>query len=129
MNSTKVTGKTIGEVEKLTGIPKRKLKYFIEQKLLTPSRRSESGYWLYSDEDIRRVRLVSLCRSLEYPDGAIRAILEDPVRHWRRELERHILRLTDRRDRTEAQLALAEALRRSGAGAWEAADTYSDPFS
>ncbi len=123
MNSTKVTGRTIGEVEKLTGIPKRKLKYFIEQKLLQPSQRSESGYWLYSDEDIRKVQLVFLCQSLDCPDCAIRAILADPVRHWPGELERQIARLLDKRDRIAVQLARAEALRRSG-GVWEATETY-----
>ena len=42
MSGKTATGKTIGEVEKLTGIPKRKLKYFIEQGLVQPSQKSES---------------------------------------------------------------------------------------
>ena len=37
MNGLKAKGKTIGEVEKLTGISKRDLKYFIEQGLSQPS--------------------------------------------------------------------------------------------
>ena len=67
MNGLKAKGKTIGEVEKLTGIPKRKLKYFLEQRLVQPSQKSESGYWLYSDEDMKRVQLVSLCQKLDFP--------------------------------------------------------------
>ena len=58
MSGKKATGKTIGEVEKLTGIPKRELKYFIEQRLVQPSQKSESGYWLYSNEDIDRKSVV-----------------------------------------------------------------------
>lgn len=42
MDGTRVTGKTIGEVEKLTGIPKRELKYYIEQNITLPSQRAES---------------------------------------------------------------------------------------
>ena len=74
MNGLKAKGKTIGEVEKLTGIPKRELKYFIEQRLLQPSQKSESGYWLYSGEDIKRARLAALCRELDIPVRAIRVI-------------------------------------------------------
>lgn len=111
MSGKKATGKTIGEVEKLTGIPKRELKYFIEQRLVQPSQKSESGYWLYSDEDILRVRLASLCRELDFPVRSIRAVLEAPFRYWQTELERQVVRLADKKAHTEAQLARAEALR------------------
>ena len=116
MSGMKATGKTIGEVERLTGIPKRELKYFIEQRLVLPARKSESGYWLYSETDIQRVRLVSLCRELDFPVRTIRIILADPPRHWQRELERQIVRLRGKRDHTEIQLIRAEALRLG----WEA---------
>ena len=49
MNGKKAIGKTIGEVEKLTGIPKRELKYYIEQDIMRPSQRTECGYWAYSN--------------------------------------------------------------------------------
>lgn len=111
MSGKKATGKTIGEVEKLTGIPKRKLKYFIEQKLVRPSQKSESGYWLYSDEDIKKVQLASLCWELDFPVRAIRNVLADPSRHWQKELERQIICLADKKTRTETQLARARSLR------------------
>ncbi len=99
MSGIKATGRTIGEVENLTGIPKRELKYFIEQKIMRPSQRTESGYWLYSDEDIWRARLAFLCRELDFPTRVIRMILADPIRCWQQELERQIVRLTDKRAR------------------------------
>lgn len=113
MSGMKATGKTIGEVEKLTGILKRKLKYFIEQGLVQPSQKSESGYWLYSDEDIKRVQFVSLCQELDFPARIIRNILAAPSQHWQKELERQIIRLTNKKVRTEAQLARAESLQYS----------------
>ena len=113
MSGTKATGKTIGEVEKLTGIPKRKLKYFIEQGLVQPSQKSESGYWLYSDEDMKRVRLASLCQELDFPARSIRTILTDPASYWQEELERQVTRLTDKKARTETQLTHVEALLRN----------------
>ena len=111
MSGTKASGKTIGEVERITGIPKRELKYYIEQGILQPAQKSESGYWLYSGEDIQLVRLASLCRELDFPAQTIRAILTDPPLRWPEELERQIARLADRRDRAAARLALAESLR------------------
>lgn len=49
MSGTNATGETIGEVERITGIPKRELKYYMEQGIMRPSQKSESGYWLYSN--------------------------------------------------------------------------------
>ncbi len=110
MNGLKAKGKTIGEVEKLTGISKRDLKYFMEQGLFQPSQKSESGYWLYSGEDIKKAQLAALCRELDIPVRTIRVILADPYHHWQQELERQIIRLTEKKARTEAQLSRAEAL-------------------
>lgn len=124
MDGRKAIGKTIGEVEKLTGIPKRELKYYIEQKIMRPSQRTESGYWAYSDEDIQKAQLVALCRDLDLSVNAIRTILADPAIHWQDELERQIVRLTDKLKRTEAQLCLAKRLRH--AGVWEALQIYRD---
>ena len=111
MSGKKATGKTIGEVEKLTGIPKRTLKYFIEQKLVRPSQKSESGYWLYSNEDIWKAQLASLCWDLDFPIPVIRNVLTDPSDHWQKELERQIICLADKKTRIETQLARARSLR------------------
>lgn len=103
MNGTKVTGKIIGEVEKITGIPKRDPKHYIKQ-------RTGNGYWAYSGADIKRAQLTALCRSLDLPAKAIRAILADHVSRWQKELERQIVRLTDRLARPKTQLRLARSL-------------------
>ena len=69
MSSTKMVGKTIGEVEKFTGIPRRTLKYFIERDIMHPSCKSESGYWLYTEEDVRITQIIALLRNLGYRLG------------------------------------------------------------
>ena len=66
----KATGKTIGELERIIGIPKRDLKYYIEQHIMLPSQWAKSGYWFYSDKD-QRARLTALCRSLSLPIKAV----------------------------------------------------------
>lgn len=110
MSGKRDMGKTIGAVEKITGIPKRTLKYFIEQRLVQPSRKSESGYWLYSEEDIRRVQLAALCRELEFSNRTVRSILADPPLHWPGALERQIPRLAEKQRRAGARLSRAESL-------------------
>lgn len=124
MNGRKATGKTIGEVEKLTGIPRRELKYFMEQNIMRPSQRTESGYWSYSEEGIQKARLAALCGELDFPVSVIRTIVADPASCWVQELERQIVRLTEKLERTEGQLHLAKRLRHSEV--WEALQTYCD---
>lgn len=117
MRRPKAISKTIGEVEKLTGIPKRKVKYYIERRLITPTQKSDSGYWLYSDKDIRDLRLISLCRELEYTDDQIRDLLAAPGICWQTELSRQIDRLRKKCARAENRLLIAEYMRyRSRAG-------------
>lgn len=111
MGCTKLIGKTIGEVEKLTGIPKRKLKYMVERDLMRPSQRAETGFWLYSEADIKIVRAITLLQQLGYPEKDIRALLAAPVPQWPEELERQITQLTEKRNHIENQLFLAELLR------------------
>lgn len=111
MSSTKTIGKTIGEVEKLTGIPKRKLKYIIERNLMQPSQRSESSFWLYSEQDMQTVCMISLLQQLGYPEKDIRSILTAPALQWPESVERQITQLIEKRNHIEDQLFLAEHLR------------------
>lgn len=114
MGSTKAIGKTIGEVEKLTGIPKRKLKYMIERNLMRPYHRSEAGFWLYDEKDIQTVRTITLLQRLDYPEKSICALLTAPSSQWSEDLKRQISQLTEKRNRIEDQLFLAELLRYRG---------------
>lgn len=111
MSCTQEALRTVGEVEKLTGIPRRRVKYFIERGILRPSGRSESGYWLYSDGDLRNLRLVWLCKELEYPDSVLKAMLSDPDFPWLAELDRQIGALTERRRQCENKLLAARFLK------------------
>ena len=104
-------GKTIGEVERLTGIPKRTLKYYIERSIFVPGCKSGSGYWLYSDEDIEKLRLVYLYQELQFPASTIRALLVATPEEQRQALDRQIDRLAQRRSQAEDRLLTAELVR------------------
>lgn len=124
MGIARKNGRVIGEVAKLTGIPKRELKYYIEQNLIRPTQRTESGYWSYSEEEIRMARLVALCRNLGFPVKAIRRILADPVSHWNNEVELQLARLKACKEHTEIQINLAQELKRLSV--WDALQAYLD---
>jgi MerR family transcriptional regulator, thiopeptide resistance regulator len=70
--------KTVGEVAELTGVTVRTLHHYDELGLLAPSGRSESGYRLYSYDDLTRLREVLTWRTLGFSLTEIAALLDDP---------------------------------------------------
>ena len=90
----------IGEVARAAGLTVRTLHHYDEIGLLVPSGRSESGYRLYSDADVRRLYRILALRGMGFPLEEIAATLvregEDPRPAVRRHLERidEQLRLT-----------------------------------
>lgn len=111
MNTTKSAVKTVGEVEKLTGIPRRKIKYFIERGIFVPSEKSESGYWLYSDIDMEQLQVIALCKELAWPDEALKAMLAGREYLRLEELDRQICRLSEEYRLSENRLLAARYLR------------------
>ena len=55
---------TIGEVARMSGITVRALHHYDDIGLLSPSGRTESGYRLYDDRDIDRLRDILAFREL-----------------------------------------------------------------
>lgn len=63
----------INEVEQMTGITKKNIRFYEEQGLLWPSR-SENGYRNYSEKDIDALNKIKLLRKLSVPIDEIRKI-------------------------------------------------------
>jgi DNA-binding transcriptional MerR regulator len=95
----------IGEVARASGLTVRTLHHYDEIGLLVPSARSEAGYRLYSDADVRRLYRILALRGMGFPLDEIAVTLvregEDP----RPVVRRHL-------DRVDEQLALGRQLRR-----------------
>jgi MerR family transcriptional regulator, thiopeptide resistance regulator len=92
--------KTVGEVAELAGVTVRTLHHYDELGLLSPSRRSEAGYRLYSYDDLTRLREILIWRTLGFPLTEIGALLDDPghdrllaLKRQRELIEREIERL------------------------------------
>lgn len=67
----------INEVSKLTGVSIRMLHHYDKIKLLEPSKRTDSNYRMYSDDDIERLYQILLFKELEFPLQEIKQILDD----------------------------------------------------
>ena len=94
----------IGEVAATTGLTVRTLHHYDEIGLLAPTGRSEAGYRLYGDDDVRRLYRIVAFRRLGFALGEIGALLDgdgaDPRTVIRAQLERR-----------DAEVALRERLR------------------
>ena len=68
---------TTGEVAKLCGVTVRTVQYYDTRGILIPSELSEGGRRLYSDEDLKRMRVICFLRELDLPIDAISQILRE----------------------------------------------------
>ena len=58
---------TVKEISNLTGISVRALHYYDEIGLFTPTQRSEAGYRLYDDEDLKILLQILFLREFDIP--------------------------------------------------------------
>src|SRR3954451_10114883 len=69
---------TVGQVAERSGVTVRTLHHYDEIGLLRPSRRSASGYRLYTDEDLVRLQHVVVYRRLGFSLEEVAGLLDDP---------------------------------------------------
>ena len=72
---------TTGEIAKLCGVTVRTVQYYDSRNILVPSELSEGGRRLYSEEDLKRMKIICFLRDLDLPINAIAQLLseEDPA--------------------------------------------------
>lgn len=103
---------TIGEVAKLTGVTTKTIRHYHKIWLLPEPERSESGYRLYSAEDLLRLQRIRRLRSFGLSLKQIKTVLGDPGNATLRkvlealltEVSGEIEKLEDRRGRIEELL-------------------------
>ncbi|MFD1417562.1 MerR family transcriptional regulator [Companilactobacillus keshanensis] len=66
---------TTGELAKLGKVSVRTIQYYDKKDLLNPSARSEGGRRLYNDNDLKRLKLIILLKSMGLSLDSIRQIL------------------------------------------------------
>ena len=70
----------IGELARATGLSVRTLHHYDEIGLLVPSERTQAGYRLYGEQDVRRLYEIRALRDLGIPLGEIPDALDGDVR-------------------------------------------------
>lgn len=68
---------TTGEIAKLCGVTVRTVQYYDTRGILIPSELSEGGRRLYSEDDLKRMKVICFLRELDLPIDAISQILKE----------------------------------------------------
>ena len=64
------------QIEELTGITRQNIRYYERQGLLEPARDTGNAYRDYSEEDLRRLKLIKMLRMLDMPIKEIGQVLD-----------------------------------------------------
>lgn len=68
---------TTGEIAKLCGVSVRTVQYYDSRNILVPSQLSEGGRRLYSEDDLKRMRIICFLREAGVPINSIRELLSE----------------------------------------------------
>jgi len=99
----------INEVEAKTGITKKNIRFYEEQKLLNPKRNVENGYRVYSEEDVRTLQQIKMMRKLGVSIEEIRQMLLG--HHTISDgMQRHLVTLEREKQNTEHAISICKNL-------------------
>ena len=68
---------TTGEIAKLCGVSVRTAQYYDSRNILMPSELSEGGRRLYSEDDLKRMRIICFLREAGLSYERVRDIFND----------------------------------------------------
>ncbi|MBO5130446.1 MAG: MerR family transcriptional regulator [Oscillospiraceae bacterium] len=68
---------TTGEIAKLCGVTVRTVQYYDTRNILVPSQLSEGGRRLYSEEDLKRMKVICFLRELDLSINTISQLLSE----------------------------------------------------
>ncbi|MBQ2933593.1 MAG: MerR family transcriptional regulator [Clostridia bacterium] len=68
---------TTGEIAKLCDVSVRTVQYYDSRKILVPSELSEGGRRLYSEDDLKRMKIICFLRDVGLPINSIKELLQE----------------------------------------------------
>ncbi|MGO1759192.1 MerR family transcriptional regulator [Mammaliicoccus vitulinus] len=95
---------TVKELAKIVGISVRTLHHYDDINLLNPSNISESGYRLYSEDNLDRLQQILFFKELDFPLKKIKEILDDPSFDKQEALHMHKKLLMNKRKRIDQMI-------------------------
>lgn len=105
---------TTGEMAKLCGVTVRTVQYYDSRGILCPSALSEGGRRLYSDDDLKRLKVICFLREMDIPINTIGQLLkeEHPEDVIDLLLQQQMTALREELESTRAKLEKLKELRR-----------------
>ena len=105
---------TTGEIAKLCGVTVRTVQYYDSRNILVPSALSEGGRRLYSEEDLKRMRIICFLREAGVPINKISELFaeEHPEKVIAILLDQQEQQLREEIAEGQKKLALTEGIRR-----------------
>ena len=105
---------TTGEVAKLCGVTVRTVQYYDSRNILVPSELSEGGRRLYSDQDLKRMKIICFLRDAGISINSIGQLLseEDPGSVISILLDQQEQLLLDEMQERKSKLEIIEGIRR-----------------
>lgn len=67
---------TIGEVAKAVGVAPTALRFYEREGMLTPTQRTESGYRLYNETSLEKLRFIRAAQSIGFTLDDIRTLMQ-----------------------------------------------------
>ena len=90
---------TIKEVEKLTGLTAKSIRYYEDKGLLTVERNEENDYRSYSEAEVNRLKKIKLFRYLDFSVEEVKNLLDMDAKEVEKVLEQKAEYFSDLRDR------------------------------
>jgi DNA-binding transcriptional MerR regulator len=107
-----MTGMTIGEVAKRSGLPPKTIRFYEERGLLPPQARTQAGYRVYTEADLVRLVLVKRAKLLGLRLTAIQTLVERALSDECAAFADELLATIERqRVEVESRMAELQALR------------------
>ena len=105
---------TTGEIAKLCGVSVRTVQYYDTRNILAPSELSEGGRRLYSEEDLKKLKIICFLREMGLPLNSIGDLLseEDPGSVISILLDRQEQVLLEERDERQKKLDMLAQMKR-----------------
>jgi len=106
---------TTGEIAKLCGVSVRTVQYYDTRGILIPSELSEGGRRLYSEDDLKLMRIICFLREVGMPINSIAELLKEqkPEKVISILLERQEKELREELNEREQQLQKLEQIKRA----------------
>ena len=78
----------INDVEKLTGLTAKSIRYYESKGLITVQHNEENGYRIYTEDDVLHLKRIKLLRYLDFSIEEIRGIQEQELPEIQKTLQR-----------------------------------------